>query len=232
MEIREHTTKAIDADLQSLNQLVAEMGGYVEKQLGDSIDALVKLDRDRAQRVVSADDAVDELQRKIEELAVTTIATRQPMAVDLREVIGVLRIASELERIGDLAKNVGKRVITLNGDYMPRKAVRGMKHIADLAQRQLRNVLDSFARRDIAAATSVWTRDEEIDAMYTSLFREILTYMMKILGQSPSGFTYCSAPRISNGWAITRPTSRKLCIIWSKGIPSPPSGRRLTPRRA
>ena len=179
MEIREHTTKAFDADLQSLNQLVAEMGGYVEKQLGDSIDALVKLDRDRAQRVVSADDAVDELQRKIEGLAVTTIATRQPMAVDLREVIGVLRIASELERIGDLAKNVGKRVITLNGDYMPRKAVRGMKHIADLAQSQLRNVLDSFARRDIAAATSVWTRDEEIDAIYTSLFREILTYMME-----------------------------------------------------
>jgi phosphate transport system protein len=179
MEISEHTTKAFDADLQKLVQLIAEMGGRVEKQFSDSIDALVRHERNRAQNVVAADTGIDELQRSIEERAVATIATRQPMAVDLRDIVGVLRIANELERIGDLAKNISKRVITLDGKDMPRKALSGVKHIATLAQSQLRQVLDSFATRDLAKALAVWTRDEEIDAMYTSLFRELLTYMME-----------------------------------------------------
>jgi phosphate transport system protein len=101
------------------------------------------------------------------------------MAVDLRDIVGILRIAGELERIGDLAKNIGKRVVTLNGEHLPRKALRGVKHISSLVQSQLRNVLDSFARRDVSMAVAVWTKDEEIDALYTSLFRELLTYMME-----------------------------------------------------
>ena len=179
MELNEHTTKAFDADLQKLVQLIAEMGGQVEKQFADSIDALVRHDRDRAQLVVSVDARIDAFQRSIEERAVATIATRQPMAVDLRDIVGILRIANELERIGDLAKNISKRVVTLNGKDMPRKALSGVKHIATLTHNQLHDVLDSFASRDIAMAHDVWVRDEEIDAMYTSLFREVLTYMME-----------------------------------------------------
>lgn len=179
MEISEHTTKAFDFDLQTLTQMIAEMGGYAERQLAESIDALAQHDGERAQRVVAADARIDALQRDIEERAIATIATRQPMAVDLRDVVGILRIANELERIGDLAKNISKRVVTLNGKDMPRKALRGVKHIAGLAQSQLHDVLDSFARRDVTVALAVWNRDEEIDAMYTSLFRELLTYMME-----------------------------------------------------
>jgi phosphate transport system protein len=179
MQISEHTTKAFDADLQKLVQLTAEMGGQVEKQFAESIDALVRHDRNLAQQVAESDARIDALQRDIEERAVATIAMRQPMAVDLRDIVAILRIANELERIGDLAKNVGKRVVTLSGTGLPRKALSGVKHISNLAQRQLRDVLDSFASRDIAKARTVWTRDEEIDAMYTSLFRELLTYMME-----------------------------------------------------
>ena len=175
----EHTTKAFDVDLQNLVRMIAEMGGYAERQLTESIEALTRRDRDRAQRVVETDAALDALQRAVEERAIAIIATRQPMAVDLRDIVSVLRIANELERIGDLAKNIGKRVITLNGEDMPRKAIRGVRHMFTLALSQLRDVLDSFARKDSAMALAVWTRDEEIDAMYTSLFRELLTYMME-----------------------------------------------------
>lgn len=177
--VGDHTARAFDADLLTLSQLIAEMGGCAEKQLSDSIEALVTRDRFRAQRVVAADATIDELQRNIEERAVAVIATRQPMAVDLRDIVGVLRIANELERIGDLAKNVSHRVATLTGEDMPRKAMGGVKHITSLAQTQLRDVLDSFGRRDVPKAMAVWARDEEIDALYTSLFRELLTYMME-----------------------------------------------------
>ena len=177
--ISEHTTTAFDVDLQSLSRMVAEMGGYAEHQLVQSIDALTKRDRDRAERVVSIDEVVDTLQRQIEEKAIATIATRQPLAVDLRDIVAILRISSDLERIGDLAKNIGKRVSTLTGQEMPPKALRGVRHMATLALGQLRDVLDAYTSRDVAKALAVWKRDEEIDAMYTSLFLELLTYMME-----------------------------------------------------
>jgi phosphate transport system protein len=177
--ITEHTTKAFDVDLESLSRMVAEMGGYAEHQLVQSIDALMKRDCDRAQRVVITDLTVDSLQQSIEEKAIAIIATRQPLAVDLRDIVAILRIAGDLERIGDLAKNIGKRVSTLTGQEMPAKALRGVRHMATLALGQLRDVLDAFASRDVAKAYAVWKRDEEIDAMYTSLFRELLTYMME-----------------------------------------------------
>ena len=177
--ITDHTTKAFDVDLQDLSRMVAEMGGYAEQQLVQSIDALTKRDRDRAQRVVAADLSVDELQRQIEEKAIATIATRQPLAVDLRDIVAILRISGDLERIGDLAKNICKRVTTLTGQEMSPKSLRGVRHMANLALMQLRDVLDAFASRDLATALAVWKRDEEIDALYTSLFRELLTYMME-----------------------------------------------------
>ena len=109
MVISDHTAKAFDVDLQELTRMVAEMGGLAEKQVADAVDALAHRDTDRAQQTVAADPDIDALQAQIEERAVLTIARRQPMAVDLREVVGALRVSNDLERIGDLAKNIGKR---------------------------------------------------------------------------------------------------------------------------
>src|SRR5215218_1293222 len=113
----EHTTKAFDVDLQELSRLVSEMGGLAERQIVDSIDALVRRDVALGRQVVALDVDIDKLQYQIEERAVLTIAKRQPMAVDLREIVGSLRVATDLERIGDLAKNIGKRVGQLDGDF-------------------------------------------------------------------------------------------------------------------
>jgi phosphate transport system protein len=183
----EHTLKAFDADLQELTRKVAEMGGLAEREIADSIQALTKRDIDLAKRVVASDPAIDNLQREIEEKAILTIARRQPMAVDLREIVGALRVANDLERIGDLAKNIGKRVSALQGDFYPHKLLRGVEHMASLVVGQLKQVLDAYAAHDLAAALSVWKSDEQVDAMCTSLFRELLTYMM----EDPRNITFC-----------------------------------------
>ena len=182
-----HTMKAFDTDLQDLSRMVAEMGGLAEKLVADSVDALAKRDTALAQRVTAADTHIDELQREIEEKSVLTIARRQPMAVDLREVVGALRLANDLERIGDLAKNIAKRVIALNGEFPPPKLIRGVEHMTDLVLEQLKTVLDAYARRDLSKAMAVWRGDEEIDAVCTSVFRELLTYMM----EDPRNITFC-----------------------------------------
>src|ERR1700716_1632847 len=187
MVMPEHTAKAFDVDLQELTRMVAEMGGLAEKQVADAVDALAERDADRAQRVVASDVAVDALQREIEEKAVLTIARRQPMAVDLREVVGALRLSNDLERIGDLAKNIAKRVGALDGDFQPQQVMRGVEHMTALVLAQIKEVLDSFAHRDITKALAVWRGDEEIDAVNNSLFRELLTYMM----EDPRNISYC-----------------------------------------
>ena len=182
-----HTIKAFDTDLQELARMVAEMGGLAEKQVAEGVDALAKRDTTLAQRVVVADANIDALQREIEEKSILTIARRQPMAVDLREVIGALRLSNDLERIGDLAKNIAKRVGALDGDFQPQQVMRGVEHMADLVLAQIKEVLDSFAHRDAAKALAVWRGDEEIDAVNNSLFRELLTYMM----EDPRNISYC-----------------------------------------
>jgi phosphate transport system protein len=175
----EHTAKAFDADLQELTGKVSEMGGLAEKEVADSVIALVRRDNELAKRVIAADAAVDALQGEIEEKGILTIARRQPMAVDLREIVGALRVSNDLERIGDLAKNIAKRVLALNGDFPSPKVVRGVEHISDLVLVQIKQVLDAYATRDLARAMEVWRKDEQIDALCTSLFREMLTYMME-----------------------------------------------------
>src|SRR5262249_32931922 len=150
----EHTAKAFDVDLQELTRKVAEMGGLAEKEIADAVDALAKRDSALAQRVMAADMAIDALQREIEEKAILTIARRQPMAIDLREIVAALRVSNDLERIGDLAKNIAKRVIALNGDFPPQKLIRGVEHISDLVLEQLKEVLDSYAQRDVERAVA------------------------------------------------------------------------------
>src|SRR5262244_4477927 len=141
----DHTMKAFDTDLQDLSRMVAEMGGLAEKQVADSVDALAKRDTTLAQRVATADANIDALQREIEEKAVLTIARRQPMAVDLRDIVGALRMSNDLERIGDLAKNIAKRVGALDSDFQPQQVMRGVEHMTDLVLAQIKEVLDSFA---------------------------------------------------------------------------------------
>ena len=187
MAMPEHTAKAFDVDLQELTRMVAEMGGLAERQIADSVDALARRDADRAQRTVAGDPSIDALQAEIEEKAVLTIARRQPMAVDLREIVGALRVANDLERIGDLAKNIGKRVLALDGEFHPPKLIRGVEHMAAMVLGQLKKVLDAYAGRDLVKALTVWNGDEEIDAMCTSLFRELITYMM----EDPRNITFC-----------------------------------------
>jgi phosphate transport system protein len=187
MVMPEHTAKAFDIDLQELTRMVAEMGGLAEKQVADAIDSLARRDTDSAQRIVAADPSIDALQREIEERAVLTIARRQPMAIDLRDIIGALRVCNDLERIGDLAKNIAKRVMALDGEFHPTKLLRGVEHMGALVLAQLKDVLDSYAGHDLQKALAVWNGDEQVDALCTSLFRELLTYMM----EDPRNITFC-----------------------------------------
>jgi len=187
MAITEHTAKAFDVDLQELGRMVAEMGGLAEKMVADSVDALARRDTQSAQQIVATDPRIDALQHEIEEKAVLTIARRQPMAVDLRDVVGALRVANDLERIGDLAKNIAKRVLALDGEFHPTKLLRGVEHMGALVLTQLKEVLDSYASHDLGKALAVWNGDEAVDSMCTSLFRELLTYMM----EDPRNITFC-----------------------------------------
>jgi phosphate transport system protein len=187
MVIPEHTAKAFDADLQELSRMVAEMGGLTEKQIADAVDALARRNSERAQQIVRADLSIDALQREIEDKAVLTIARRQPMAVDLRELLGALRVCNDLERIGDLAKNIAKRVLVLDIQVHSSQVIRGVQHMGALVLAQLKQVLDSYAGRDLEKALAVWNGDEQIDAMCTSIFRELLTYMM----EDPRNITSC-----------------------------------------
>jgi phosphate transport system protein len=187
MTITDHTHRAFDLDLQELIRMVAEMGGLAEKQIGAAMDALDRRDATLARKVVAEDQRIDALQREIEEKTILTIARRQPMAVDLREIVAALRTSNDLERIGDLAKNIAKRVLALDVDFHPQQILRGVEHMAELVLAQIKDVLDSFARRDAAKALAVWRGDEEIDAVNNSLFRELLTYMM----EDPRNISFC-----------------------------------------
>src|SRR3981189_1854085 len=159
MVMPEHTAKAFDVALEEIPGMVAEMGGVAERQIADAVDALARRDSDRAQRTVAGDPSIDALQAEIEEKAVLTIARRQPMAVDLREIIGALRVANDLERTGDLAKNIRKRVAAISGDFHPQKLIRGVEHMAAMVLGQVKEVLDSYASHDLAKALAVWKGD-------------------------------------------------------------------------
>ena len=174
-----HTVKAYDAELEVIDRKIAEMGGIAEKMLADSMEALTRLDVELARRVVESDPRLDALQREIEEQAVLTIARRQPMAVDLRELVGAIHIAGDLERTGDLAKNIAKRTIKISADARVPRAIVGIKHMGELASMQMKDVLDAYIDQDAVKAMDVWERDAPVDELYNSLFRELLTYMME-----------------------------------------------------
>jgi phosphate transport system protein len=184
----EHIVSSYDNDLQGLRQRISEMGGISEKMLVDAVAALARHDKTLAQTVIASDPRLDLLHREVEESAILTIARRQPLAVDLRETISAIRIAGDVERIGDLAKNIAKRALAIGDDFQPHKIVVGLRHMNDLVMAQLKDVLDAYAQKDTAKALDVWKRDGAIDALYTSLFRELLTYMM----EDPRNISFCT----------------------------------------
>ena len=175
----EHIVRSYDQELELLDKKIAQMGGEVEQELAQGFDALERRDPKLAEEVAASDRKVDALEAEIQELTIRMIARRQPMAVDLRHIMTVLKIAGDLERTGDLAKNLAKRAQAISGENHPKALMTGLKHMVELALVQLKDVLDAFAERDAEKAIAVWRRDERIDAMYNSLFRELLTYMME-----------------------------------------------------
>lgn len=173
-----HIVSAFDEDLGNLRNLIAQMGGLAEDQFGKAIDALSTSDRVKAEHVIAADDKIDTLEKEVEENAIKLIAMRQPMAEDLRSIMVAIRISSDLERIGDLAKNIAKRTLAVN-EPLPRSVNAGMNRMAELALEQLADVLDAYASLDTQKANDVWHNDSRIDSLYNSVFRELLTYMME-----------------------------------------------------
>ncbi len=184
----DHISKTFDQELDLLRRLVAEMGGLSERMLSDATIALMREDTKRAQAVIAMDPKLDELQRKIEDNSVMMLMRRQPVANDLREVMASIRIANDLERIGDLAKNVAKRSLKVQGHLQSGRAMSGVEALSRLAQGQLKDVLDAYAQSNEKGAIDVWTRDGQIDALENSLFRELLTYMM----EDPRNITFCT----------------------------------------
>lgn len=184
----EHIVTSFDDELNDLSQKIAEMGGFAHHQVAASVSALAARDGALAQRIISDDQRIDDLQRVIEDKGTFMIARRQPMAQDLREIMAAIRIANDLERVGDLAKNTAKRVIGIKGNILAPHLVTGVQRMATLGLAQLRAVLDAYSERDLAKAHAVWERDDEIDAAYTSLFRELLTYMM----EDTRNITFCT----------------------------------------
>ncbi|MDA8229849.1 MAG: phosphate signaling complex protein PhoU [Magnetospirillum sp.] len=183
----EHTVRSYDQELALLTTIIARMGGLAEAQLAAAVQALGKRDTELGTRVVAADARLDELEREVQQLTVRMLALRQPVASDLRHIIAALKISNEIERIGDYAANVAKRALVLN--QMPAvEPVGAILHLARLVQEIIKDVFDAYIERDIQKAIQVWIRDEEVDAMYTSLFRELVTYMM----EDPRTITACS----------------------------------------
>ncbi|WHZ18686.1 MAG: Phosphate transport system regulatory protein PhoU [Rhodanobacteraceae bacterium] len=183
----DHIVKSFDTELTRLTGEIVAMGELSAAQLDHAIDALGKRDSKAAQRIVDNDDALDSQERQISQDVLRLLALRQPMARDLREILAALRIASDIERIGDYAANIAKRSITLNLSA-PVPLVAGLPALVEVAGAMVRDVLDAYRRRDDAAARVVWERDSQLDTLYTGLFRELLTHMM----EDPRSITACS----------------------------------------
>jgi phosphate transport system protein len=175
----QHIVRSYDAEFVALDQLITEIGGHAERLLTDAFGALERRDSELAEATVVGDRHIDDLERRVQERAVQMIARRQPMANDLRHIMTVMRIASDLERIGDLAKNIAKRAVALAGENRPHPLLNGLRHMAELARGQLKDVLDALGAKDPDRALAIWHDDERLDGLYNSVLRELLTYMME-----------------------------------------------------
>ncbi len=182
----EHIVSSYNDELVALAQTIAEMGGQVEVAIENGTKAL--LDRELADLTIIADQRIDDMQRRIDDMAVSMIARRQPMASDLRSIITAIHVASDLERVGDMAKQLARRSLKLDGLSLQPTFYNGVRNMTALVLRQIKEALDAYSNRDADGAIEVCNRDDEVDAMYTSLFRELLTYMM----EDPRNITPCT----------------------------------------
>ena len=177
--MNEHIVKSYDAEFSEIDRTTAQMGGLAETLLADAFAALERRDPALAEKAVVSDRAIDQLEHQLQERAIVMIAKRQPMANDLRHIMTVMKIAGDLERIGDLAKNIAKRAMAVSRESTPEPLMSGLRHMTELAQRQLKDVLDALSALSAEKALLVWRSDASLDALYNSVFRELLTYMME-----------------------------------------------------
>ncbi len=184
----EHIISSYEDELTHLASTISEMGGMVEAAMSSAVEALLKLDHERARIVVEDDKKIDAMQHEIDEMAVSMIARRQPMASDLRMIISSIHVANDLERLGDMAKQVARRATKIEGIKLGPQFYNGVRHMNDLTLKQIKEALDAFAAQDAESARAVCVHDEEVDALYVSLFRELLTYMM----EDPRNITPCT----------------------------------------
>jgi phosphate transport system protein len=174
----QHTVKAFDEELGRLSALVARLGDLAREEVAGALQALSRRDPAMAQAVVETDRKLDELEGEIENGAILLMAIRQPVAIDLRRSVAAMKMAGNLERCGDLAKNIAKRAMVISQTELPGPLMRPIERMGRLVLKRLESALAAYANDDLVAATEVWTRDREVDEAYESVFRELLTYMM------------------------------------------------------
>ena len=182
-----HIVKSFDQDLAQIEALILEMGGMVENQIMLAIKALISRDEELAKSVRAADKAIDAVEVQVDELALRILALRQPMASDLRAVVCAMKVSSNLERIGDYAKTIAKRTVTLKDTTSVGSSEKTRKRMGELVQRMIQDALNAYVAKDLAMVDELIARDEEVDHMHNTLFRELLTYMM----EDPRHITAC-----------------------------------------
>jgi len=188
MNSRGHIVKSYDEELQRLNNTIIEMAGLTEVQLDSAIKALVNRDSDLAYRIIDADDKIDELNYEVDTQAMQMLALRQPMALDLRNVVAALKISADLERIADYATNMARRTIPLIETASMERPTHAIPRMGGLVVTMMKNVVEAYIAHDAEKAHEIWHADIEVDEMYVSLFRELLTYMM----EDPRRITPCT----------------------------------------
>jgi len=184
---REHIVRSFSEELRRLTTLITQMGGIAEAQVETAVRAVAKRDTGLATGVMQSDARLDQYERDIDAEAIRMLALRQPMAGDLREIVSSLKIAADLERIGDYAANIAKRAMVL-AQLPPVRPAGAIPRMGKLVQEIMKEVLDAYIDRDLDKAIAAWRRDEDLDDLYTSLFREVLTYMM----EDPRNITPCT----------------------------------------
>jgi phosphate transport system protein len=183
----EHIVKSYDEELRRLRDTVIRMGGVVESQLQECQVALTRRDTEASQRVIATDPQVDDMEREVDASVIRLLALRQPVAIDLRNIVSAMRMATDLERAGDYATNVAKRGIVL-AQHPALPVSGGISRMNRLVQEMMKDVLDAYVASDPAKAIDVWNRDDGVDKLYTGMFRELLTYMM----EDPRNITACT----------------------------------------
>jgi phosphate transport system protein len=183
----EHIVKSYDEELNHLNENILKMGGLAEALLASAIESISQRDPELAAATVREDSKIDEIEAEIDQQVIRLLALRQPMARDLRNIVGALKMAPDIERVGDYAANVAKRAIPLC-DFPPAKSISTVPRMGKIVQHMIKNVLDAFTEGNAEKAKEVWARDEEVDDLYDGMFRELLTYMM----EDPRNITPCT----------------------------------------